>query len=129
MKAIVKITVVLGCSLAATSSYAGGQVNSKSQSDGGVQEAIRFEKAKDAADTRQAQIEAARTHQGATNRAVAPANERSREGNVRDPGVQAAIQFERNKDAADARQAGIAAGQSSGTARVGSSDRSIGKHQ
>jgi hypothetical protein len=59
MNRVLKVTILLGCSVATTPlAYAGGQTGVNSQGDGGVQEAIRFERAKDAADARQARIQA-----------------------------------------------------------------------
>jgi hypothetical protein len=97
-----------------------------------VQEAIRFERAKDAADARQARIEAARSHKGAETKgsaATASANERDRVGTVGDAGVQEAIRFERAKAAADAREARIQAGQAGDNAAVGSADRRMTGHK
>jgi hypothetical protein len=86
MNGIAKVTILFG--LAAM--YAGGQAPSKHPDSDGVQQAIRFERAKAAA--------AARVQ---TQRA-ANAEESEVSGNG---GVQAAIRFERAKAAADARQA------------------------
>jgi hypothetical protein len=135
MNRVLNVTILLGCSVAATTAplvFAGGQTGSNNQGNGGVQEAIRFERAKDAADARQARIEVARPNQGAqTNGAIATgsASERDRGVIVRDPGVQEAIRFERSKDAADARQARIDAGQATDNAVAGSADRRITGHQ
>ena len=122
MNSVLKVTFLLGCSAATSLCIAGGQAGVNHQGDGGVQEAIRFEKAKEAADARQAQIDAARRpHQGAH---PISASER---GNIPDSGVQAAIQFEKSKDAADSRQARIQAGQTNGLA-AGSADRRVTGH-
>jgi hypothetical protein len=123
MNAVLKVTILLGCSAATTLVYAGGQAPSKSQDGDGVREAIRFERAKDAADARQVRIEAGRTEKSAVPTAAASTsadNERDRmmtsEDRVGDEGVQEAIRFERAKDAADARQARIEARQGNAVA-------------
>lgn len=80
-------------------------------SEAGVAEAIRFQKAEDAAAARQAGIEAAR--KGGSNSAdrmasepSAPARKDSASG-----GVAAAVRFQRAEDQAAARQARIDAGE------------------
>lgn len=124
MNAVLKVTILLGCAAGTTLVYAGGQAPQKSQDAQGVREAIRFERAKDAADARQARIEAGRTQKSAAPTAAASTsadNERDRmmtsEDRVGDEGVQEAIRFERAKDAADARQARIEARQGNAVAR------------
>jgi hypothetical protein len=118
MNAVLKVTFVLGSAAAAALTCAAQMPSG----DGGVQEAIRFERAKDAADARQARIEAARPHSQVTQtKSATTAN------TVGDGGVQQAIRFERSKDAADARQARIEAGQASDTA-VGNADRRMTGH-
>jgi hypothetical protein len=107
MNHILKITIVFG--LAASGAallYAGGQPQSRHPDSEGVQQAIRFERAKDTADARQARLEAARGRQGAEPESAVPANDGAASG---DGGVRAAIRFERAKDAADARQARLEA--------------------
>ena len=85
MNGIAKVTILFG--LAAI--YASGQAPSKHPDSDGVQQAIRFERAKTAAARAQSK-----------SAANAKDSELSENG-----GVQAAIRFERAKDAADARQA------------------------
>ena len=87
MNGVLKVTMLMGLAAAC----AGGQPPSKHPDSDGVQQAIRFEKAKAAAGARQAQ------RNSTTN-----AKDSAPSGNG---GVQAAIRFERAKDAADARQA------------------------
>ncbi len=128
MNRVLKVTILLGCSVATATTplaYAGGQTGVNSHGDGGVQEAIRFERAKDAADARQARIEAARSHQAAETKGAAATGSNS-QGNG---GVQAAIRFENAKNAADARQARIQTGQAGDNAVVGSADRRMTGHK
>src|ERR1700722_8975336 len=126
MNSVLKVTILLGCSAATALTYAQTGVNS--QGDGNVQEAIRYERAKDAADARQAAKEAGRA-QPTPTAAAATANEQSRAGNVPDSGVQAAVRFERSKDAADARQARIESNRGTDTSVNGSADRRMTGHQ
>ena len=128
MKGPLTATILFALSSAMTPlAFAGGQVGVNHQGDGSVQDAIRFEKAKDAADARQARSEAAHpTVAGAANPAAAA---EQRAGTVRDQGVHAAIQFERNKDAADARQARTEAGRTTNSATSGNADRMAGHQQ
>jgi len=117
MNRVLKLTILGGLSAAATLGIA-GQMPSNSQGDGSVQDAIRFEKAKDAADARQAAIEAGRAQQGGTT-----GRESSQQPKV-ESGVQEAIRFERAKDAADARQARIESQRAAASNNaVGNADR------
>ncbi len=121
MQSVLKITILLGSSAAATLALAGGQTGVNNQGDGGVQAAIQFENAKAAADARQAGMEAARSHQATPAQGAAAA--KSSAAGTGEQGVGAAIRFEQNKAAADARQARIAAGQ------AGSADRRVTGHK
>jgi len=124
MNLALTVTLLLGWSATTTTlAYAGGQMPPRNQGDGGVQEAIRFERAKDVADARQARIEAARSRKSAESKTSALLNQRATTATAGDGGVQEAVRFERAKDAADARQARIAAGQGSDNAALGSADR------
>lgn len=128
MKKPLTAAIFFGLSAAMTPlAFAGGQVGVNHPGDGGVQEAIRFERAKDAADARQAHMAATQPSQASQANPAAAADQRA--GTVKDTGVQAAIQFEHNKDAADARQARIAAGQASDNAAVGNADRRVMGHK
>src|SRR5580698_3463319 len=94
MNSVLKVTILLGCSAATALTYAQTGVNS--QGNGSVQEAIRFERAKDAADARQAAKETGRVQPNASMTTAPAANEQSSAGRVPDAGgVQAAIRFER----------------------------------
>jgi hypothetical protein len=88
MNRMVKVTMLMGLAAAC----AGGQPPAKhpDSDNEGVQQAIRFERAKQAAAARQAEY-------NTTNAKDTPPSS--------DDGVQAAIRFERAKDAAAARQA------------------------
>ena len=97
--------------------FAGQAPQSKSQDDAGVREAIRFERAKAAADARQARIEAGRASKPAENPGADKQQTSKQESSVQD-----AIRFERAKDAADARQARSEA-KSNGTQVVASSKK------
>jgi hypothetical protein len=58
MKNILRITILFGLAAGAAGlAFAGGQPQAKNPDSKGVQEAIRFERAKDAADARQARLE------------------------------------------------------------------------
>ena len=115
MNPLLKITIILTWSAAAMSlAYAGGQAPAKKPDDGNVQSAIQFERAKDAADARQARIEE---------------QERGAASVQSDAGVREAIRFERAKDAADARQARIEARQARSESAVGSANRSRREHR
>jgi hypothetical protein len=133
MKSVLTVTVLLGCSAAAALVYAGGQVGVNDQGDGGMQAAIRFERAKAAADARQAQMESNRTQQAVPQPAVSPVGQQVGVNNQGDGSVQAAIRFEQAKAAADARQARTASEQASNNAKVGSTvgsaDRSMTDHR
>jgi hypothetical protein len=87
MNRVLKVTILM----ALTAACAGGQAPSKQRDSDGVQEAIRFERAKTAAAARQAQ------------RSSTPKPKDTEP--LENGGVQAAIRFERAKAAADARQA------------------------
>ena len=129
MNSVLKITMLVGCSAGAA--LYGGQVGVNSQGDGGVQAAIRFEQAKQAADARQAGIAADRLQQGVVTPPVAPANQQVGVSNAGDGSVQAAIRFERAKAAADARQARVAAQEAADNANsaAGNADRRMtGRH-
>jgi len=92
-----------------------------------VREAIRFEKAKDAADARQARLETQHPSGYAERSAdSAPVKDKNA---VPDKGVQDAIRFERNKDAADARQARIEGQPSDTQSSRGAADRRVIRHQ
>jgi hypothetical protein len=131
MNSVLKVTILLGCSVAVPLSFAGGQVGVNNQGNGGVQQAIRFERSKDAADARQASKQAAHPYPMtyATKATAGPGRVLvPDEGPVPDSGVAAAIRFERQKDAADARQARIEQQQQTNTA-VGNADRRMTGHQ
>jgi len=81
--------------------FAGQAPQSKPPDDAGVREAIRFERAKDAADARQARIEAGRASQPSKTGSA----DRTQEPSKSEAGVADAVRFEREKAAADARQA------------------------
>jgi hypothetical protein len=115
MNSMFQITLLLG-GLAAATLYAGDQAGMNNQGDGGVQAAIRFEKAKDAADARQAGTPGFRAE--AAMQPMGPASEG-------DGGIEAAIQFERAKVAADARQARIEERQAGANATSGTGLRVI----
>jgi hypothetical protein len=120
MHKVLKLTVLLGCSVTAPLVFAGGQSGVNSQGDGSVQDAIRFERAKDSADARQARINQSRPLQVTDSQtAIAPGQVL-----VTDPGPEAAARFERDKDAAAARQARIEQQQNS----VGNADRRMTGH-
>ena len=91
MNGVLKVTM-LGALIAAC---AGGQAKSEHSDSDGLQQAIRFERAKAAADARQAQ-----------RKSASNARDSEPSGNG---GVQAAIRFEHAKAAADARQARLEA--------------------
>jgi hypothetical protein len=95
MHGVLKVAMLVGLAAAC----AGGQAPSKHPDSDGVQEAIRFERAKAAADARQAQ-----------RKSAANAKDSESSGNG---GVEAAIRFERAKAAADARQARLEANHTS----------------
>ncbi len=129
MNSVLKVTLLLGCSAAMTMVYAGGQVGVNNQGDGGVQAAIQFEHAKAAADARQASIESARAQQGLKPQTVSPTTQQVGVNHSGDGGVQAAIQFERAKAMADARQAQIQSRQAGDNAAVsGNADRLMTGH-
>jgi hypothetical protein len=107
MKKTFTVAIVMGLSFAAAL---------PAQQEAGVQDAIRFERAKDAADARQARIEAQRSPSAtASATATAPVEQKPKI----EAGVQGAIAFERSKDVADARQARLESQQTSvATARA-----------
>jgi hypothetical protein len=105
MKESIRRTMLTALATATmTMAFAQEAPKPKSQSDevAGVQEAIRFERAKDAAAAHQARLEAENAPQQAGRpaeaNAVAPAKQ--------DPSAQPAARFERAKSAADGREAG-----------------------
>jgi hypothetical protein len=103
MNGIAKVTMFFGLAAGATAmAYAGGQAPSRHPDSDGVQQAIRFERAKAAADARQARREANGVGEAAQPKSATNAKDSGLSGNG---GVQAAIRFERAKDAAAARQA------------------------
>jgi hypothetical protein len=127
MRSVLKNTVLISlfCAVPALS------FAQTSQSDrAGVQEAIRFQKQKDAADARQAQREAPKQNRGEAAKSDSKGGSADRVG---DPGegarsatdsgkssdLQEAIRFEKAKDAAAARQARVEARRPS----VNSADR------
>ena len=124
MNLALTVPVLLAWSaMTTTLAYGGGQVRSRSQGDGGVQEAIQFERAKDTADARQARIESARSRDNTESKTAVHTNQRATTVTAGDGGVQEAIRFERDKDASDARQSRIAAGQASDHPALRSADR------
>lgn len=108
MNVPIRLTILLGGTVAvAALVYAGGQTPSKSQDTEGVQKAIQFERAKDAADARQARIEAGKAQPASEPKGAVAAGAADRRTQIvapEDRGMQEAIRFERAKDAADALQ-------------------------
>jgi len=82
------------------------------QNDPGVAEAIRFQKAEDAAAARQARLEAGHGSKAAQNEAAQTVGEKKPSG---DSSVQEAIRFQQSEDAAAARQARIESGRDNET--------------
>jgi hypothetical protein len=93
--------LIFGLAGAAALAPLGAQNNSDAA---GVAEAIRFQRAEDAAAARQARMESGRADQAPAVDAKAEPRESKPEG------VQEAIRFQRAEDAAAARQARLAAG-------------------
>jgi hypothetical protein len=94
MKRLLKVTVLLGLVTGAAGLALAGQARDPDAAS--VREAVRYERAKEAAAARQAQRQS-----GRAETAVA-----ATEGNGRgDGGVQEAVRFEHFKEAAAARQA------------------------
>ena len=97
MKNLLRLTLLFGLTTGAIGIAFAGGVPAGSDADG-VRQAVRFERAKDAADARQA-----RQQQGKTDPSAAP----KAAATTSDGGMQAAIRFERAKQAADAQQARV----------------------
>ena len=122
MNDTVRITLLLGLAAGGTAlAYAGGQPQSKDSE--GVQQAIRFERAKDVAALRQARLEAERARKTAEPQSAAAYDDAVSAAG----GLQAAIRFERAKNAADARQAHLEAKDSSEAANSQGRRRPVSK--
>ncbi len=118
-----RLALILGLAgaLAGLPSVMVAQQEGTKDSDAGVAEAIRFQKAEDAAAARQARDEGARKNESNSadrmaSESASPARKDSEGG-----GVAAAVRFQRAEDEAAARQARIEAGEN----RQQSADRSI----
>ena len=108
MKNTLKVAMLFGFTTGAIGMAFGAEPAKVKTSDAdGVQQAIRFERSKDAAAARQARME------GKTSRTAVPKPAAKAEGNAlaADGSVQAAIRFEQAKAAADSRQARIESAQ------------------
>jgi len=133
MKNRILVTALFGIAAAGTASaYSDAKPQSKSEA-AAVQEAIRFERAKDAADQRQLRIESSfhRQTNGSSDRSAesevraeplpgrrvtdpGPSSDRQARAAKMQGSVADAVRFERAKDAAAAKQARLDAQQQSG---------------
>jgi hypothetical protein len=112
MKNNLKVTILFGLTTGVASLVFGAGAPQEQASDAdGVRQAVRFERSKDAAAARQARQEPTQeqTKSAQTMEAKSELGTATGAAVPDDGGVQAAIRFERAKQAADAQQARVEA--------------------